>query len=83
MKYKETKQLLRSYFRYYYLITNNADNLLINFEKNNLKCKINNLNQNDQLKILEEVKSYIENQKILQEITDEAFEKQLKFKNNY
>jgi len=83
MKYKEAKQLLRSYYRYYYLITNNADDLLIDFEKNILKSKINNLNKNDQIKILEQVEVYIKNQNLLQEIADEAFEKQLKINNNY
>lgn len=81
MRYSDTKLILRSYYRYYYLITHSADDLLIEFEKNILESKISNLNSEEKTKIINQLYDYITNQKFLQEVIDDDFEKKLKVKN--
>lgn len=78
MRYKESKAILRSYYRYYYLVTNNAADILIDFEKQILKDKTQNLSNKEKIKVLDELPNYIETQSLLQELSDNSFEKQLK-----
>lgn len=69
--------LLRSFFRYHYLKSNHAIELILESEKKLIQQRLKSLNDSEVKALKDAWPLYLQKQLYLQKITDDKFEKEL------